>query len=99
MEDKRELTSEELNEVCLEFKALGDEGRFKILLLLVKGELSVNEISEKTGFSQSATSHQLKILKTAKLLNSRKLGNTVIYFIADEHVRTIIKMSVEHLHC
>ena len=93
------LNDEQLFKLVTDFKALGDGGRLKIVLCLMDGRKSVGEISKITGFSQSATSHQLRILKDARILISNKHGNVNFYEIADEHVKTIILKSVEHLDC
>lgn len=93
------ITAEQLFELVSDFKALGDVGRLKIVLFLLSGKKSVNEISVGVGLSQSATSHQLRILKDARILSSNKQGTVNYYEIADEHVKTIIETSVEHLDC
>ncbi len=96
---KIELNSAMLSELCLDFKALSDEGRLKIILLLLSGKQNVNSISESVGLSQSATSHQLRILKDAKILKCERVGNVNYYYLADEHVKTLILTAVEHLGC
>ncbi len=93
------LNEEQVFKLVTDFKALGDSGRLKIVLCLMSGRKSVGEISNITGFSQSATSHQLRILKDARILTSEKQGNVNFYQIADEHIKTIISKSVEHLDC
>ena len=92
-------SEEELNDMSLDFKALGDVSRLKITILLLDGEKCVNEIAESVGLSQSATSHQLRILKDSKILKRRKDGNVIYYAINDEHIKTIIEMSIAHLCC
>lgn len=99
MKNKYLLPNDKVFELVTDFKALGDEGRLKIILCLMQGKKSVGEISKETGFSQSATSHQLRILKDARILKVEKRGNLAYYFVADEHVKTIIDKSVEHLEC
>ena len=96
---KIELDNAMLSELCIDFKALSDEGRLKILLLLLGGKQNVNAISESVGLSQSATSHQLRILKDAKILKCERVGNVNYYYLADEHVKTLILTAVEHLGC
>ncbi|MBR6737184.1 MAG: winged helix-turn-helix transcriptional regulator [Clostridia bacterium] len=93
------LSSNEIMELCADFKALSDEGRLKIILLLLSGKKSVNAISESVGLSQSATSHQLRILKDARILKCERVGNENYYFLSDEHVKTVILTAVEHLGC
>lgn len=85
--------------MCRAFKALGEPCRMKILLALMQGELCVYHIAEVTGGQQSATSHQLRILRDSNIIKSRREGKTVLYSIADEHVREIIEMSEKHLEC
>ena len=93
------LENDKLSELCVDFKALSDEGRLKIILYLLGGKQSVNAISEKVGLSQSATSHQLRILKDARILRCERVGNVSYYYLSDEHVKTLILTAVEHLGC
>ena len=79
------------------FKVFGDSTRIKLLTALSGGELCVCELSETVGMSSSAVSHQLKILKQAKLVGFRREGKTVYYFLADDHVMTILKQGIEHI--
>lgn len=79
------------------FKVFGDTTRIKIMFALFESELCVCAIAELLGMEQSAISHQLKILKNAKLVNFRRDGKTNIYFLADDHVRTIIGQGFDHL--
>lgn len=79
------------------FKVFGDSTRMKILFVLSHGELCVCDIAEILSMTQSAVSHQLRILKQAKLIKNRREGRSVIYFLADNHVRTIISQGKEHI--
>ena len=79
------------------FKLFGDTTRIKILYALLESELCVCAIAELLRMEQSAISHQLKILKDAKLVGCRRSGRTNIYYLADEHVRSIIEQGYEHL--
>lgn len=79
------------------FKVFGDTTRIRILYSLFESELCVCAISELLGMTQSAISHQLKVLKNAKLVGNRREGKTIIYFLADDHVRSIIGQGYEHL--
>lgn len=79
------------------FKIFGDSTRIKIINVLIEDELCVNDISEKINVSQSAVSHQLRILKTSKLVKFRKEGQTTYYSLDDDHVEKIFKMGCEHL--
>lgn len=79
------------------FKVFGDSTRIKILYGLFKSELCVCAIAELLKMSQSAISHQLKVLKEARLVGNRREGKTIFYFLADDHVRTMISQGFEHL--
>ena len=79
------------------FKLFGDTTRIKILYSLFESELCVCAIAELLKMEQSAISHQLKILKDAKLVDCRKSGRTNYYYLADDHVRSIIGQGYEHL--
>ena len=79
------------------FKILGDSTRLKILLSLYSGELCVCDICEVVGMNMSAVSHQLRILKDASLVKSRKEGRTVFYSFCDDHVSTIIGTAISHV--
>ena len=78
------------------FRCLADPTRMRILLLLFHGEACVCEISGALGMTVSAISHQLRLLRTAKLVGARREGKSVIYFLADEHVRTVIGNAAAH---
>ena len=86
---RRELPSEEL--------LFGDTTRMRILYSLFESELCVCAIAELLGMTQSAISHQLKVLRDNKLVASRRAGKTIYYSLADDHVRTIIGQGFEHL--
>ena len=79
------------------YQLFGDSTRVKILCALFESALCVRDIAEVLGMGQSAISHQLRLLKSAKLVKSRRDGKTVYYTLADDHVRTIIGMGMEHL--
>ena len=84
-------------EVAELFKVFGDTTRMKILYVLFEQELCVSDMAEVLGISQSAISHQLRLIKSARLIKSRREGKTVFYSLADDHVTTIIGMAKEHL--
>lgn len=79
------------------FKVFGDDTRVKILIALSDGDKCVNEIVSAINVSQSAVSHQLKLLKDSKLVKSQKEGRVITYSLADSHVHTIINMGLEHI--
>lgn len=79
------------------FKLFGDSTRLRILLALDHGELCVCDISEALDMSMSAVSHQLRVLRDAHLVRSRREGRSIYYSLCDDHVRTIIETALEHL--
>ncbi|MCR5743666.1 MAG: metalloregulator ArsR/SmtB family transcription factor [Lachnospiraceae bacterium] len=79
------------------FKVFGDSTRIKILYSLFEAELCVQEISELLNLSQSSVSHQLRILKDAKLVKFRRDGKSMYYSLDDDHVRSIISLGMEHI--
>lgn len=80
------------------FKIFGDSTRVKIINVLLNNELCVGDIADKINVSQSAVSHQLRILKDSKLVKFRKEGNMTYYYLADDHVEKIFKMGCEHVN-
>ena len=79
------------------FKAFADPTRVRILTHLLGGELCVGELATAVETSQSAVSHQLRILKQMHLVKFRREGKTLWYSLADDHVRTILEMGLEHV--
>ncbi len=79
------------------FKVFGDTTRIRILYALFVSELCVSDIAQLLNLSQPAISHQLKILKDAKLVKFRREGKIIFYSLDDDHVRTIISMGMEHV--
>lgn len=88
---------DELYDLAELFKIFGDSTRIRILYVLFESEVCVCDLAEMLHMNQSAISHQLKILKQAKLVTGRREGKSVIYSLADEHVRTIIDQGREHI--
>ncbi len=80
------------------FKVFGDSTRIKILYALFEAELCVCDISKLLGLTQSAVSHQLRVLKGSRLVKFRREGKTVFYSLADGHVRKIIAQGMEHVN-
>ena len=87
----------ELYDLAELFKAFADVTRIRILYALFESELCVCDIAKSLDMTQSAISHQLKVLKQAKLVSSHREGKSIIYFLADSHVRTIIKQGKDHM--
>ena len=82
------------------FKGFADPTRVHILSLLLQNqELCVSEIAEAVELSQSAISHQLRILKQMHLIKFRRDGKNMLYSLADDHVKTILQMGLEHALC
>ena len=82
------------------FKGFADPTRVHILcLLLTREEMCVTDIAEQAAVSQSAISHQLRLLKQLHLIKSRREGKNMHYSLADDHVRTILQMGLEHVQC
>ena len=79
------------------FKIFGDTTRIKILYALFEAEMCVCDIAQLLHMTQSAISHQLRLLKQSKLVKYRREGKTVFYSLADDHVRTIIGQGMEHV--
>ena len=79
------------------FKVFGDSTRLRVLSVLIDGELCVQDIADSLDMTQSAISHQLKILKSSHLVKSRREGKQIMYALDDDHVRTIIAMGMEHI--
>ena len=79
------------------FRIFGDSTRIRILYVLFEAEMCVCDIAQLLGMTQSAISHQLRALKNARLVKSRRDGKTVFYSLADDHVKTIIDQGIEHV--
>lgn len=79
------------------FKVFGDPTRVRILFALFQQEACVQEIANRLGMTQSAISHQLRILKQARLVSSRREGKSIFYALADDHIYTIFRQALEHI--
>lgn len=86
-----------LYELAELFKVFGDSTRIRILYVLFENELCVGDIAELLNMSQSSVSHQLRILKDAKLVKFRREGKSIYYALDDDHVYHIIEMGMEHV--
>jgi len=89
---------ERISDLADLFKLFGDTTRMKILFSLFESEMCVCAIAELLGMTQSAISHQLKTLKNANLVGNRREGKTIYYFLADDHVKSIISQGFVHLN-
>lgn len=92
------LDEEKLIDLAELFKIFGDSTRIKIINILLEEELCVNDISKKINVTQSAVSHQLRILKSSKLVKYRKDANMIYYSLDDEHIKKIFELGCEHIN-
>jgi ArsR family transcriptional regulator, lead/cadmium/zinc/bismuth-responsive transcriptional repressor len=79
------------------FDVLGDQTRLKIVLALSKQELCVLDIAAVLGITESGVSHQMRLLKTLRLVKQRKEGKMVFYSLDDEHIEDLIRIAINHL--
>ena len=86
-----------LRELADFYKVFGDATRIRILYVLLQHEVCVCDLAEILGMTQSAISHQLRVLKQMKLVKNRREGKTVYYSLADGHIQTIISQGMEHI--
>ena len=87
----------ELYDLAELFKMFGDSTRIRILFVLCEAEVCVCDLAESLSMTQSAISHQLAILKSSRLVKSRREGKSIFYSLADEHVRSILELGLEHI--
>lgn len=98
LEAKKKLPEEEaILEISDFFDALGNPTRLKILFALLENELCTCDLSNITGLSVSAISHQLRILKDRKIVAYRKDGKNVFYRLDDEHIKDVLKIALKHV--
>ena len=95
--DQQLPPDEELQELAEFFKVFGDATRLKILNVLLVSEMCVQDIASGIGMSESAVSHQLRVLKQMDLVKNRRDGKTIFYALADSHIITILNTGIEHL--
>lgn len=94
---KKMPKNEHLNDVSNFFKVMSDLTRIRILWALELSNMCVCDLSVVLDMTKSAISHQLKILKEAKLVKSEKIGKHVFYGLDDEHIKTVLEMAMEHI--
>ena len=97
MKSKKVINEESLIDLAELFKVFGDSTRIRILYALFDEELCVGDIAVKLNMTQSAISHQLKILKQSRLIKNRRDGKSIFYSFADDHVRSIIGQGLDHV--
>ena len=88
---------EEMNDLADFFRIFGDATRLKILYVLLCAEMCVYDIAAVLGMSQSAISHQLRVLKQMDLVKNRREGKTIFYALADSHIVTILSQGLDHI--
>lgn len=95
---EKEMPEEEiLYDLAELFKVFGDSTRIKILFVLFQTEMCVCDIAQLLHMTQSAISHQLRVLKQSQLVKYRREGKTIFYSLADSHVQTILGQGLEHI--
>lgn len=95
--DEKMPPEEELQDLAEFFKVFGDPTRLKILYVLLASEMCVFDIAAVLNISQSAISHQLRVLKQMDLVKNRRDGKTVFYSLADAHIVTILSQGLDHI--
>ena len=88
---------ETMDRIAELFKGFADGTRVQLLSYLLGGEMCVNDLAQAVNLSQSAVSHQLRLLKQMHLIKYRREGKNILYSLADDHVRTILEMGLEHV--
>ena len=95
--DPELLSDEVMDTMADSFKALGDPTRLRIMALLFNGERTVGDLADHLSVSQSAVSHQLRLLRNLDIVRHRKDGREVYYALADDHIRDIYTRTLEHI--
>ncbi|MBO5336173.1 MAG: winged helix-turn-helix transcriptional regulator [Lachnospiraceae bacterium] len=95
--DEKMPPEEEMQDLAEFFKVFGDPTRLKILNVLLCSEMCVYDIASVLGMSQSAISHQLRVLKQMDLVKNRREGKTIFYALADTHISTILSQGLDHI--
>ncbi len=90
-------SEDELYDLAEFFHVFGDSTRIRILFTLLDKEMIAGDIAESLNMTASAVSHQLRILKASRLVGSHRQGKEIIYFLADDHVKKILSIGIEHL--
>ncbi len=90
---------ETLSSLAAAFKTISEPSRLKILFALRQGEMCVYHITEAVGGTQSAVSHQLRVLREGHIIKARRDGQNIVYSLADAHVVALLALACEHLNC
>ena len=96
---ERMPNAEQIEKLAMEFKAICEPSRLKILLALREGEMCVYHIVEAVGGNQSAVSHQLRILRDNRIIKSRRDGQNIVYSLADAHILAVLELALAHVGC
>ena len=94
---QRALAEEVTGNLCQTFKALGDPSRLKIMWALEHQEMCVCDLAALLGITESAVSHQLRLLRTLRLVKNRREGTILYYRLADDHVSQLVRIALEHI--
>ena len=92
-----EMHPEEVEELAEFYRSFADVSRLRILRVLAKGEICVSDLTNELGMTQSAVSHQLKILKVNRLVKARRDGKQILYSLDDVHVHAILSYGIAHI--
>ena len=95
--EKETPSDEELYDLAELFKVFGDSTRIRILYALLESEMCVGDMAQLLGLTPTACSHQLRVLKNNKLVRFRRDGKIMFYSLADDHVRSILALGMEHI--
>ncbi len=93
------LKDDDIARIAAIFKSVSEPSRLKILFALRHGEMCVYHIVEAVGGTQSAVSHQLRILRDNRLIKARRDGQNIAYSLADEHIVAVLELTCTHLNC
>lgn len=93
------VSKAEIEQVGRIFRVLSEPSRLTIVLALLQGDMCVYHLTEACNTTQSAMSHQLRVLRDNNIVKTKRNGKNIEYSIADEHISKIVRMGLEHLHC
>ena len=96
---KKAFSPSDIEKVCKVFQILSEPSRFKLVLALLNGGMCVRHLAEVSGGTISAVSHQLRVLRDNGIVVATRRGQNKEYALADEHIREMVEMGVEHLQC